>query len=145
MYFSLSEIFILKGKLQFPSPVATTVYSFYIMQIWHVFCKKCYVRMCVYISPQLCLTLCNSLDCSLPGSSVHGIFQAKILLWVAISYSRDRTHVSCVSCFGGWILYHWAAWEDRQVRIKTSNLEIGFIQEQISVKLKTWGEMMVNS
>ena len=35
-----------------------------------------------------CLTLCDSMDCSLPGSSVHGIFQARILEWVAISFSR---------------------------------------------------------
>ena len=34
---------------------------------------------------QLCPTLCNPMDCSLPGSSVHGIFQARILEWVAIS------------------------------------------------------------
>jgi len=37
---------------------------------------------------QSCLTLCNSMDCSLPGSSVHRIFQARILEWVAISFSR---------------------------------------------------------
>ena len=37
---------------------------------------------------QLCLTLYNSMDCSLPGSSVHGILQARILQWVAISFSR---------------------------------------------------------
>ena len=36
----------------------------------------------------LCLTLCDPMDCSLPGSSVHGIFQARILEWVAISFSR---------------------------------------------------------
>ena len=46
------------------------------------------------------------MDCSLPGSSVHGIFQARILEWVAISFSRgpswprDRTRVSCISCIG---------------------------------------------
>ena len=51
---------------------------------------------------QSCLTLCNCMDCSLPGSSVHGIFQARILEWVAISFSRrsspprDRTRVSCI-------------------------------------------------
>ena len=50
--------------------------------------------------------------CSPPGSSVHGIFQARILEWVAISFSRgsswlrDQTGVSCVSCVGRWILYH---------------------------------------
>ena len=48
----------------------------------------------VYISEsesevaQLCMTLCDPMDCSLPGSSVHGIFQARILEWVAISFSR---------------------------------------------------------
>ena len=46
--------------------------------------------MIIFISEvaQSCLTLCNSMDCSLPGSSVHGIFQARILEWVAISLSR---------------------------------------------------------
>ena len=45
-------------------------------------------------------TLCNPMDCSLPGSSIHGIFQARVLEWVAISFSRgssrprDRTQVS---------------------------------------------------
>ena len=54
------------------------------------------------------------MDCSLPCSSVHGIFQAIILEWVAISSSRryswlrDQTHVSCT---GRWILYHWATRE----------------------------------
>ena len=49
---------------------------------------------------QSCLTLCNPMDCSLPGSSVHGIFQTRILEWVAISFSRrsfrprDWTQVS---------------------------------------------------
>ena len=37
---------------------------------------------------QSCLTLCDPMDCSLPGSSAHGIFQARILEWVAISFSR---------------------------------------------------------
>ena len=49
---------------------------------------------------QLCPTLCSPMDCSLPGSSLHGIFQARVLEWVAISFSRgpsrptDRTLVS---------------------------------------------------
>ena len=58
-----------------------------------------------------CLTLCNPLDYSLPGFSVHGILQARILEWVAMPSSRgssrprDQIHVSCVSCIGRWILY----------------------------------------
>ena len=56
---------------------------------------------------QPCLTLCNPMDCSLPDSSVRGILQARILEWVATSFSRgpsqprDWTRVSCVSCIGG--------------------------------------------
>ena len=38
---------------------------------------------------QSCLTLCDPMDCSPPGSSVHRIFQAKILEWFAISFSRE--------------------------------------------------------
>ena len=63
--------------------------------------------------PQSCLTLCNPMDCSPPGSSVHGILQARIVEWVAVSSSRgsfwpwDRTYVSCVSCTGRWVLCHW--------------------------------------
>ena len=47
--------------------------------------------ICVYMnmSAQSCPTLCNPLDCNLPGSSVHGISQVRILEWVAISFSRD--------------------------------------------------------
>ena len=51
---------------------------------------------------QSCPTLCDPMDCSLPGSSLHGILQARILEWVAISFSRgssrsrDRTLASCI-------------------------------------------------
>ena len=51
---------------------------------------------------QSCPTLCNTMDCSLPGSFIHGIFQARVLEWVAISFSRgsswlrDQTQVSCI-------------------------------------------------
>ena len=63
-----------------------------------------------YEVAQLCLTLYNPKNCSLPGSSVHGIFQARILEWVPISFStgssqtRDQTWVSCTagSCFTIW-------------------------------------------
>ena len=51
---------------------------------------------------QLCLTLCDPIDCSLPGPPVHGIFQAIVLEWIAISLSRGssqpraQTQVSCI-------------------------------------------------
>ena len=65
-----------------------------------------YVKEKVWVT-LLCLTLCNPMDCT--GSSVHGIFQAKLLEWVAIPFSRefsqpgDWAHVSFT---GRWILYH---------------------------------------
>ena len=63
-------------------------------------------------SLQLCLTLCDPMDCSCPGSSVHGILQARILEWIVISSSRessqswDWTPFSYVSCIGRRVLYH---------------------------------------
>ena len=45
-------------------------------------------RVCVLVA-QLCLTLCNPMDCSLPGSAVHGILQARILEWVAFPSLGD--------------------------------------------------------
>ena len=52
---------------------------------------------------QSCRTLCDPVDCSLPGSSLHGLLQARVLEWVVISFSkgssqpRDRTWVSCIA------------------------------------------------
>ena len=48
---------------------------------------------------QSCLTLCNPMDCSLPGSSIHGIFQARMLEWVAISFSKKWKLLSPVQLF----------------------------------------------
>ena len=55
---------------------------------------------------QSCLTLCDPMDCSLPDFSIRGILEARVLQWVAISFSRssqprDRTQVSCIAgrCF----------------------------------------------
>ena len=61
---------------------------------------------------QLCPTLCDPVDCCLPGSSVHGVFQARILEWVSMpsskesSWPRDQTHITYVSCLGKQVLYH---------------------------------------
>ena len=56
-----------------------------------------------------CLTLCNPVDWSPPGSLVRGILQSTILKWVAMpssrgsSRTRDRTRISYVSCIGRWV------------------------------------------
>ena len=67
-----------------------------------------------WLVAKLYLTLCDPMDCSPPGSSVHGTLQTRILEWVAIPFSwasswpRDGTHVSCID---RWLLYHWAVRE----------------------------------
>ena len=64
-----------------------------------------------------CPTLCDPMDCSPPGSSVPGNFQAKILEWVAISSSRGSSWTRDQTlnyCIGRKILYHWAAKGERR-------------------------------
>ena len=69
------------------------------------------------------------MDCSPPDSSVHGIFQVRILEWIAISSSRgsswprDWIHVSCI---GREFLYHWATWEALSTWQATLDLESAF-------------------
>ena len=75
-----------------------------LVSLWNSLCVCVCVCVCVHQSFPM---LCDPMDCSPPGSSVHGIFQARILQWVATPFSqgsfrpRDRTHVSCVSCIAG--------------------------------------------
>ena len=69
---------------------------------------------CMRVVSRSVATLCDPLDCSLPGASVHGILQARILKWVAVLSSRGSFQPrdgTCVSCIGRQILYHWATWE----------------------------------
>ena len=54
--------------------------------------------VCVLVA-QSCPTLCNPVDCSPPGSSVHGILQARILGWVAIPFSRGSSQSRDRNCF----------------------------------------------
>ena len=75
--------------------------------------NSCIFIMCVRVKLlQLCATLCDPMVCSLPGSSVQGILQARIMVLVAMPSSsgssglRDGTHISYVSCIGRWVLYH---------------------------------------
>ena len=87
-----------------------------------------YIHMCACVHAkllQLCLTLCDSMDCSLPGSSVYGILQARILEWVAMpsfrgsSQSRDWIQVSCIA--GGFFTF----WANREAQ---SPLSVQFLR-----------------
>ena len=59
---------------------------------------------------------CNPMDCSLSGSSVHGILQARILKWVAIPFCRGSSRPrEDISFIGGWVLYYWTTWEAQNI------------------------------
>ena len=104
-----------------------------------------FLIMVVYVLvTQSCLTLCNSMDCSLLGSSVHGIFQARILGWLAISFSRgssqprERTQVSYIAggCFTIWATREVLSSQlnttrNKQQTIKCPHLNISGIKTEI--------------
>ena len=76
---------------------------------------------------QSCLTLCDPMDCSLPSFSVHGIFQARVLEWVAIRFSRgsswhrDWTRVSCS------VGRRFTLWATREAQSAIPSLTLKFI------------------
>ena len=102
----------------------------FICRKWHLLLRRMSVRswgagMVSYFS---CVWLCDPMDCNLPGSSVHGILQARLLEWVAIPFSResswprDWTCVSYVSCIDGWVLYHWRHLGSPAIGVKWSEV-----------------------
>ena len=92
---------------------------------WIVVLLNCYVKWSEVA--QLCRTLPNPMDFSLQGSSVHGIFQARVLEWVAISFSKGSSWLrdwTWVSHIAGRSFTIWATKEAQPVilvRIKTLN------------------------
>ena len=76
--------------------------------------SECLIGACMCAYPVISDSFVTPMECSSPGSSVHGVLQARILEWVAFSsfrgssWPRDQT---CVSCIDRWILYHWATWK----------------------------------
>ena len=92
-------VFVRSPKFQGPwSPLLCSLSHF-------TFCVLCGLNC------SFCLTLCDPMDCSPPGSFVHGILQARILKWVAMpsssvsSQPRDWTCISYFSCIGPRVLY----------------------------------------
>ena len=86
---------------------------------------------CEWVSEvaQLCPTLCNPMNCSPPGSPIHGIFQARILEWATISFSRgsswprDWTEVSRI------VGRHFTVWATREVRPES---EVSYFPGRVS-------------
>ena len=106
------DTLILSATLPFWNFAEERMQAFYCLDPYHIPLSD---YMCSVV--RSCLTLCSHMYCSLAGSSAHGIIQARILEWGAISYSRgsswprNRTCVYCISCTGRLILYSSATWE----------------------------------
>ena len=91
---------------------------------WGIIKQTATHSFCCCLVTKLCPTLCNSMDWSPPGSSGNGIIPARLLEWVAISFSRGSSwprYWTCVSCIGRLILYQWATWEASQVVLVIKN------------------------
>ena len=94
-------------------------YNDCILNLFHEAPSVC-VCVCVCVHAQSCSTLCDLIDCSPPGSSVHWIFQARILEWVALSSSRgsswsmDQIHLLYL-LLGRQILYHCTTFSTRHL------------------------------
>ena len=94
------------------------------------------------------LTLCDPVDCSLQGSSVHRTLQARILEWVAVSSSRgrswprDRPLISCISCIPVRLFILWPTWEGPILRLFQSKFKslTHFTCKQCSVTLQIYKE-----
>ena len=104
--------------------------------------------MCVIsrLRTQSCLTLCEPMDCSPPASSIHGILQARILEWDAISSSRGsyrprdlNLHLLCLlhSALAGWFLITSASREAQDYLFYVSRLKIqqSILQNTKSIRL----------
>ena len=95
--------------------------------------RKDFSLKCYALVSQSCPTLFDSLDYSLPGSSVHGILQARILEWDAIPFSRgssrskDRTQVSCIA---SRLFTNWAT-RGIPVLYRVSQLNCSFLSDSL--------------
>ena len=98
-----------------------------------LFPNKCIKKFMCLKSLQSCPTLCIPMDCSQPGSSVHGILQARILEWVAMPSSRgsspprDWTRVSCSSCVAGRLFTAEPSGKSYIKRYTFSILPLGYL------------------
>ena len=95
---------------------------------------------------QLCPTLCDPMNCSLPGFSVHGIFQTRILEWVAISFSRgssqprDQIQISCIAgrLLTGWAMREVQKSESESCSVMYSLRPHGLVHEILQAGILEW-------
>ena len=103
------------GKFSFLLPRKQPFLSMILSKALCLTQAQCHISyVCCCLATKSCQALWDPMDSNPPGSSVHEISQARILEWVAISFSsgssapRDQT---CISCIGRQTLYHWDPWK----------------------------------
>ena len=134
----------------------------YCLLIWNVIlrgvvglgCGYIYIYVKVKVLIAQWVSLCDSKDCRLPDSSIHGILQARIVEWVAIPFSkgssrpRNLTQVSCIAgrFFTVWATreaiyvytYHYISWLGESYKIKKQNTIKRFFSSSPSILLLTF-------
>ena len=99
------------------------------MSIYRWMDKEDVIKEVKMIVVQSFQTLCNPMNCRLSGSFVHGIFQARILEWVAISFSSacfQPENQTWISCIASRFFTVWAAREAQEVKFQLEVLEIEY-------------------
>ena len=121
--------------------------------IFKIYFKECLLLLTKQLDKSVvvhhaksCLTRCDPMDCSLPGSSLHGILQARTLEWVGChfllqgsSWPRNWTWVSCVSCTAGGFFTLWAIGNPDEAGMADPNC-----QEETVLLLHPAGEVDCN-
>ena len=100
------------------------------------------------LAARLCLTLYDTMNCSLPGSSVHGILQVRVLEWVTIPFSRGSSQ-GLLNCRDWtrlpncrWILYHLSHQEALSISYQSGNIKIMYGKELKREKILKYKELL---
>ena len=112
------KIYISLKKQSLPPPVPGNLYP--VFSLYGFYFSRNLICCYCYLVAKSCLTLCDPMDFSLPGSSGHGISKARKPEWVAMLSSRGSSRPTdwiWVSCTGRWVLYHWTTREAQKPHI----------------------------
>ena len=111
-----------------------------VRRYWNDALSPCHI-CCMHA--QSCLALRDPMDCNPPGSSVHGIFQARILVWVAMPFSRGssqtkRIPISSVTCIGRQVLHQGTTWEVLPCPVLSGKPSDTFTEDSTKKSKTTW-------
>ena len=130
----------LKNLLQHHSVKASVLQcsTFFRVQLLHPHMTTGKTMKMKVLVAQSCLTLCDPLDCSLPGSFVHGILQARILEWVAISFFRGSSQPRDWTWVSSILGRRFTVWATREAwRKAMTNLHSVLKNRDIALPIKS--------